>query len=520
MDKCSLRRKAILAIIYILLPALAAPASAASVSSGTTDVPPLRYCKSTPERDLGVWDDIFVCEEQNLIALRRGDTLFSLSMTGSPDPIERTKASAARGKKIVGSVGLGDRLWLLMHGGDTDPCAVDLYSGQLATFDIPVLREPGTPSPRIESHVSVPHAGGVVVKVLEVGRSAMPRYFWMSLRSGEVVGIPLGGELCYFSADQRIAVFWNPLRAIDMATGGLVDTFPDRDEAPHITPSRYDTEDVAVLSQPRKATEFLGASVGFSVRGLVLLVDVPPEETRDVPTAATEGTLPGVRLSRNLRPAKEEDGYIGFRNGHGDTRVGGPSPLWLVALKQHSDPELLATAVADFVMLRRGNCIFIMNEGWPQATSVNVFFYDHGNDSTWDLLTGVQRPGLDKEIIDKYPITNESTVRLIEGFGDQENALVLCRFSHVQTAGSPSLPIFTPDGKCQQTTWRCAILVTSDGKRFMTDLFREGGMPRDTWLHNSGKVIIVRDAEQSSSTPGEQELRLSEITLQLQDARE
>ena len=62
-------------------------------------------------------------------------------------------------------------------------------------------------------------------------------------------------------------------------------------------------------------------------------------------------------------------------------------------------------------------------------------------------------------------------------------------------------------------TWRRAVILTSDGERYMTDLFREGNVPDIIWLHNSGKVIMGRYLENTSGFTTERNVQLSETTL-------
>jgi hypothetical protein len=93
----------------------------------------------TGQRDMGVWDDVFLCEDQDEIILRRGETLFSLSVTGSAKPRELASASALAKSQIVACATMRERLWLFLQSTEISPFAIDAHSGQVSEFKVPKL---------------------------------------------------------------------------------------------------------------------------------------------------------------------------------------------------------------------------------------------------------------------------------------------------------------------------------------------------------------------------------------------
>lgn len=488
--------------------------SAESVDSAVAKCLPLRDCELTEERDLGVWDDVFVCDGQDMIALRRGEALFSLSMTGSADPRELAKASVLTKTQIVASATAGERLWLFLQSTETSPFAIDAYSGKVSGFKIPNLRIPGNHTPGIQSHVIVRHADAALLMIAGGDRDTWPRdgnrpvYFWMDLSSGEVVRFPIGWDLEYFSANQRVAVFEGPhkerfqrrpLHAVNIETGGLVDRIPDRRKEACVPFNWTETQEVKPLYVRHAETGDREHFAGISLRGLVLPFDLHLRGTHYLSTAEAKGEFAGLRLRR--------EGAIGAE----------PSPFWIVGLKQGQSPEHVAAAITDFAMLKTGNCVYATTGHGPKGTSSEAFFRIHSDKFTWNILDGVKRlPELAKQFVDKDYVEDKLTVRFVDGLGDQKySPLVLCLFTHIRM-DRRSL-ILPPQGKrLERMTWRRVIIVTSDGKRFMTDLFREGKLPNEIWFHNSGKVFMGNYLWQSSGDTRERKVQLSETTLRLE----
>lgn len=517
-----LSMKTTLTILYVLSLTISVSVSAESAQSATPKVPPLHDCELTEQRDLGVWDDVFVCDDQGMIVLRRGEALFSLSMTGSADPTELAKASVLAKTQIVASVGSDDKLWLFMQGGDTAPFAIDAYSGRLSKFDIPGLKIPGKHAPGIQSHVVVQHAGGVILMIAGGDRDTWPRdgnrpvYFWMSLRSGKVVRFPIGWDLYYFSGNQRVAIFEkpqeqcfqrHPLQAVDVETGGYVEKIPDQRKERYVLFNWTETQSVKPFYVRRAETGDRDHFAGISLKGHMYPFDAK---------------LNGVYY---LSTAKTREGFVGFRLRREGNAGGEPSSFWLMGLKQHESPQLVATGVTSFAMLDQGNCVFATFGHGPKEESSEAFFRSYSGKFTWNILDGVKRlPELDEQFTDKDYVEDRMTVRLIDGFGNHDS-LALCLFSHFR--GDLRAFALTDDVSKMQDkrvewiTWRRAVILTSDGERHMTSLFREGNVPDLIWLHNSGKLIVGNYLwrNSSSSTSRERQIQLREITLGLQQKR-
>ena len=248
-----------------------------------------------------------------------------------------------------------------------------------------------------------------------------PVYFWISLKSGRVVRFPIGWDLEYFSGDQRVAVFHKPqekryqkrpLQAVDMETGNYVERIPDRRTEPYVWFNWSETQVVKPLYERRAKTGSRDNFAGISVRGLVLPFDLHLKET--------------YRLSE----ATAEDGFVGFRLRPEGASAQEPGPFWLVALEQPSIPKHVASTIAGFAMLERGNCVYATTGHGPKRASAEAFFRFHGEKSTWNVLDGVQRLSeLDKQFADKDYVKDKMTVRMIDGFGSHDS-LALCLFSH------------------------------------------------------------------------------------------
>src|SRR5262249_20430169 len=205
--------------------------------------PPLHACKVTATSDLGLWDDVFVAQDQDVIVLRRGAELFSLAMAASSTPRKIAKAPAADNTQIIAGAAVDEKFWLFLNSNTAAPCALDAHSGAVAAFEIPGLTVPGSQAPGIQSCDIVPHAQAALLMVASGDRATWPRdgnrpvYFWMDLKSGKVVRLPIGWDLDFFSADERVAVFAKPtekpferrpLQAVAMRTGERSDALPDR----------------------------------------------------------------------------------------------------------------------------------------------------------------------------------------------------------------------------------------------------------------------------------------------------
>ncbi len=507
-----------MSILFTILPmfvlTISGPSLAQSLPAVAVSAPALRNGQFTEHRDLGLWDDVFVCCDQDAVLLRRESDLFALSISGSANPSKLFTALALAEAQMVTCAASGERLWIFLQSSRSVPFALDAQSGKMAKFEIAGLKVPGNQSPGIQSHVIIRHADAVIVMIAGgdretwPGRGNRPLYFWLSLKSGKVVAFPIGWDLEYFSPDQQVAVFEKPqrreferrpLQAVDVRTGDFVTDAPDRQHMNVVPFNWTDTQSVKPLYGRHAETGDRNYFAGISVNGSVLPFDL------------------GLNGVHYMSIAKAKDGFAGFRLRREGALGVEPSSFWQTALSGDQKPELAATGVTDFVMLGGGNCIFTSAGHGRTGLSSEPFFRIHKDKTLWNVLEGVDRlPELDKEFADKVYVEDRMSVRLIEGFGgDSRNWLALCLLTHFRgDMRSGGFPV--QEKPLKPTTWRRAVLLTTDGQRYMTDLFRDGNVPDCIWLHNSGRVIIGNYIWKTSGSIRERMVQLSETTVRLQ----
>ena len=508
-------RKPFTLLPLMLLLTLGAATLAQSIPAAAVGAPPLRDAESTEQRDLGLWNDVFVCRDQDVVLLRRESDLFALSMQGSANPSKLVSATALAEAQIVACADSHERLWVFLQSTQRAPFAIDAHSGEVAEFEIPGLKIPGSQSPGIQSHVIVRHGHAVILMIAGGDRQTWPRdgnrplYFWMSLRSGKVVAFPVGWDLEYFSADQQVAVFEKPqlrqferrpLQAVDVRTGDFVAGTSDPRHMGFVPFNWSDTQPVKPLYRRRTETGDRDHFAGISVNGSVFPFDLG---------------LDGVHY---MSVAKANDGFVGFRLRREGAAGGEPSSFWLAALSRGQKPELVSTGVTDFVALGGGNCVFSTAGHGRKGLSSEAFFRIHRDRTLWNVLEGVDcLPELDRELADKAYVEDRMSVRIIEGFGgDSSSSLALCLFTHFRgDMRSFALPAW--EKSLKSTTWRRAVLLRTDGRRYMTDFFRDGNLPDRIWLHNSGRTIMVNDLWESSGSGKGRKLKVFRTTLRLQE---
>src|SRR5262245_12526250 len=489
----------------LLAPLLAFTFLTNAGSAGKAEEKAIRAGKTIGQRDLGVWDDVFACGAEEVVVLRRGKELFTLSLSISVELKKLAAAPAAVATRIIASAGSGDRLWLFLQSDQNGPSVLDAYSGKVTNFDLRRRTTPGSPAPFIRSHVMLRHADAALLMISgDERRSGFSINFWMSLKSGKVVAFPIGWDLDYFSADQRVAVFQKPflkpserrpLQAVDMRTGDLLAEIPDRSSTSVAPFNWHDTQRVKPVYRRRPETGDQDHFAGISVDGSVFPIDIK------------------LDITHYLSIAKVKDGFAGFTIRPGGSV--GPNSFFHMALKQKQNPQLVATGVADFAMLDIGNFVFVTGGHGRKGAFSEAFFRSARENTARNVLDGVGRlPELDKVFVDKDYIKDRQTIRLIDGFGNH-NSLVLCLFSHLrEDMRAFHVPV---EGKTlQRMTWGRAVILTSAGERYMTDIFHEGNPPDLIWLHNSGKVITGAYLWQSTGSIRERKVWVDEATIKLQ----
>ena len=490
-------------LIASVLCSLLTLVSAESIPPVDSKAPPMSDCKVSGQRDLGAWDDVFVCKEQDMLILRRGDTLYSLLMEEGSQPREIASMPTLANTRIVTCVPFGERIWLFLNSTETDVFAVEASSGNVADFKIPNLTIPGSHAPRIQSYVAVPHAGLVILMIEGGDRETWPRdgnrpvYFWMSLESGDVVRLPIGWDLDYFSEDQRVAVFGMTKeeafqrQAINMQTGESLDALPGLKRNGYVPFNWTETHPVKPIYMNRPKMGDQAFFKGLSLNGQELLIDLDLDKTF------------------YLSQAMETDGFVGFRLRREGGSGGEPCPLWMMKAENPTSPERVAASVTDFAVLKAGNGVISTTGHGAKMASSEAFFRVFHDKSMWNVLDGVARlPELERELAEKNFVQDGMTVRLIKGFGN-ESPIVLCLFEHFR-GDMRSLVLPTEEKTVKRELWRRAVVVTSKGERCMTGLFREGRVPDILWLHNSG--ILMTGFTDAGKT------ELSAFTLELPHA--
>lgn len=289
-----------------------------------------------------------------------------------------------------------------------------------------------------------------------------------------------------------------------MRTGDLAAAIPGR-QITGVVPFDWDwAQDVQPIYEQRTETGYPEYFAGLSVNGSVFPITVSPLAVK-------------LRGASYLSTAKVNDVFAGFRLRPESPHPAMPSPFLVMQLEPLRDPQLVATEVMNFAMLDGGSYVFV-------TKSSEVFWGSALEKATWSVLDGVARwSGLERGPRDEYfndyalelqvkkrigaPYTEGSlNTLLIDGFGNHDS-LALCVFFNF----SPSffdLPRYKP--------WRSAIIVTSAGERYMTDLLREGDLPDFIEIHNSAKVITGKYLWGSLESNSERKVHLSETTLRLQ----
>lgn len=468
-------------LIGSILCSLMAPANAELTPSGDSKAPPLLDCEVTSQRDFGAWDDAFVCEDKDMLVLRQGDTLHTLMMSKGAQPKEIVTLDALSHTRIIACIPSGERVWLLLNSTETDVFAIEVNSAKVAYFKIPNLTIPGSLAPRIQSYVTVPHADAVILMIEGGDRETWPRvgnhpiYFWMSLTTGDVVRFPIGSDLDYFSMDQAVAVFGRTQgkafkrEAISMKTGASLDSIPFEKANGYVPFDWSDTHAVKPIYMNRPKMGDRTFFRGLSIKGRALLIDLDLDKTF------------------YLSQAMETDGFVGFRL-RSERGSGGPSPLWIMKAENPTSPESVATSVTDFAVLKAGNGVISTTGHGVKKASSEAFFRASHDKSMWNVLDGVARlPELERELVEKDFVRDHMSVSLITGFGNQ-SPIVLCLYEHFRS-DMRSLVLGIEEKRVKSELWRRAVVVTSEGKRFMTGLFRDARVPDILWLHNSGILI-------------------------------
>ncbi|MBX9789765.1 MAG: hypothetical protein K2Y37_12680 [Pirellulales bacterium] len=476
--------------------------------------PPLHHGGAAILKDHGAWDDAFALDAEDYLVLRRDDEWFSLSLTGQTELKKLATTPGANGSRIIAGAHANDRLWLFVQSATAAPRAIDAQTGKTVVFEIPGLTIPGTHAPVIQAFSIVPHRMAAFLMITGGDRETWPRdgnrpvYFWFDLNSANVIRFPIGCDLWYFSADQQIAVLGrehNDAEGLRIFQQCDVQTGEFLEKAPHVTDEAHfpfdwteftDNRPVhALYRSPTRLRQDLFA--GLTVDGQVVRLDLK---------------FPGTYY---LSKAKERNGFVGleFRSTGNYEAI---SPLWMMPFKRPEQVEKLEASVVDFAMLGDGNSLVVTAGHGRDGDSMEAFFHKRSDKSTWNLLEGIERlPPLSAEFAGVKSIDDRMTVRLIDSFGSHpQRSQVLCiasQFRHDRDSG-PRL-----GKRLAFEKWQRALLVTSDGQRQLTSLFREtmlttpGVLPEWLWLHDSGRIVVGNLIRDESGRPVRHPVQLSTI---------
>ena len=499
MNKRTMKSLVILSIVFILLSANALNAD--NDLNLKLIAPPMGKCDGTKMKDMGTWDDVFPCRDSDIVVLRRGENLFSLSMNSQLEIKELVSSSALREATIVTGIPSGKRFWLLCHSSERATFALDIFSDKKVDFLIGILEKSGKHSCRIQSFVIDPHSRGVVVMTEGWGLPGnQPVYFWLGFQSGEVVQFPIGWDLEYLSANQETAVFERPraprLQAVDMGNGRVIAEIPDRRKVAWVPFDWCNNDSAKPLMEPyRTAKGSANYFAGISAMGSVYTFDIPVD---DRPKCST---------------VKIRDGFAAFRLHPAGSVTVAPSSFWWTPLRVNAEPRLLGEKVLSFEMLHEGRCVFAAAGYGTRFESSEAFVYDPYTQRAWNVLDGVERlPRLDPYFLDKNYVQDKMTVRFIDGFGRRHEQLVLCLFLHHRWDMRALLP---GEKKLKEETWNRAVILTATGRRYMTDVLRQGNVPDAITLHNSGRIILERYKWLPTASGKRRKTELSILDLRL-----
>ncbi|WP_146533567.1 hypothetical protein [Rubripirellula reticaptiva] len=433
---------------------------------------------------LGLWDAVMPLTNSDELLLRREDRLWRLDMSGSRPPMEVLQSKLLRQAEFVFTADAGQRQWVFCNSKAASPFAIAIDGKRTAEFLIPDLAISGEQTPVIQSHVWVPHCNAAILMVAGGDKQTWPRdgnrpvYFWISLETGKVVRFPIGWDLDYFSADQRVAVFgalieerFQPrqLRAISMVSSEAIANPPDKAIHPYVPFHWTNTQLVQPVFERNDEAMSRRRLMGLTTGGAVhALPDTLPPES-------------------HLEMAKHRGDNVGMRISDGNRYVGVPCDYSVLSITDKNRQKTIAKNVTDFSLLDQGRSVAVISPMETQQSLTEAWLLSPDVALRQDLLSGVEQPPpLPQRLAQKSYIRNRRTVLMIPGFGTGAS-IVLCLFTHdrwdMRSLPNPLDESITP------LFWRRALLVESTGKRKLLDGFRDRDSPESFWLHNTGRLL-------------------------------
>ncbi len=473
----------------------------------------MHFVRDAPTKELGLWDDVFVADEQDNLILRRAGSLFVLPATETDTaPRKLVNLPELNNSQIRAGLSAGQSLWLLIEPDAALPFALEIYSGKIARFPIPKLKVPGDQSPQIQSWMISPQ-NTAIIAVSNGDNATWPRdegrplYFWLDLKSGRVVAFPIGWDLSFLSADQGTVSFsgakidanWRrPGYAVDMATAKTVGKMPERKELIFIPYDWSNTSKVQLLAKYREGEGERDYFAGVSTGKNFYPMDFELEGDYFLGKAAADGSHAAFWLKR--RGTWDENN------------------LYLSDLNERN-PQLITTKNSEFELFGRGNLVYAeVGHGHLEQSSA-TYFLDSTRQKRWDVLDGSDRlPELTPEFANKNSVEDKLSVRLVKSFGaSKNNPLVLCQFNHVRRDMNSAFSLAQiKEPNLKSDKWLRSIVVNSEGERYMTSLFRDSQkQPDQTWLHTSGALFAGTNIWNANGQRKQKQIQLSVTQLSL-----
>lgn len=458
---------------------------------------------------MGTWDDAFAPPEEDFMLLRREDSIFLLPMDRKGGPEKKLSDPDLPGSRIVKVSRSGERLWLFMESTRLSPFAIDVFSGKKVVFEIPGLKVPGSHAPVIQWYRPMPHADVALLFISDEDKESLPLagrppiYFWMELGSGKLVRLPTGWDLDTFQRDQesvrfRTLIWYRVEEVLNLRSGDCENPVRDRKSTMMSHFNWRDQGEVMPLYTVRGQMVAGLYLAGLSYRGESYPLSFEEEKQEQW---------------ERFDAAKAFDGFAGFSLVQGGGGL--PTSFWVTELRAGAAPRQLGGAVTDFEMLNDGNSITVTSDYGNEIRSVEATFHPAHGSRSWDLMEGVGwLPPLDDFYKDKG-VWDMKSMDLVRGSGrDPRKERVLAVFRQTRTMWSAGIP--DPDYHSLEAPPEFglgglsgALVIDGDGKRGMTDLFREVDMPDDElWMHHSGRLIMGR-----FSWKGEEEARPRQVEL-------
>lgn len=474
--------------------------------------PKMRECREAKTKDLGVWDDAFRFENLDFILLRKQNELFSYSLITSDLKRIRIPAGMAD-TRIREGMTWGKHQWVFCQSDTTIPFALDLANGKRVPFEIPEVKAHGGRGAAIHTIINPGFEFGTIIAITGNGVAGWPRdgnlplYYWMNLESGRVVKLPTGWDLSYFSADQKRAVFetistnammYRPWITADMATGEVVNELPNQTKGIWSEPisgywqegiERWNSRDyrrhIWELRSARTPLELQYPQpgrghaddkfTGLSVNGVGYSFSITNAGMDRCVDAKFTGNLAAIALQTD---------------GSSDNF------LWLAQLGKEEKPILVATNCS-FEMLSDRRCALLLHNQFL-GSMAEALVYDVESSAAWNVLDGVPLQAAimsrlsDAARLGTIDLPGKAAsgmgpmiaFQLIPGFGSARypaEVLCLCSTAHV-----------VPANLIPPRVQRVAVLLTAQGSRYQINLpasMRKLSL-NDSWLHNSGKLII------------------------------